>query len=209
MSSTGFSLNGTRIAIIGHPSADLEGVAAVIPDSFSVSIAHDDALAYEFAEFAAVVLAFSAVDGAPNTLIKAWEEVCEFQIPRAIVITKIEDPESDFDEAVLIARRMFGEGVTPFLVLHDEHGKSCAFIDLETMVIRDYSSGSLKIEPSDADHRILVQEFRDEYVASIADLEEPRFATGLFVPVIPFSAKLHLGGIELLTYLEQVAENHP
>lgn len=200
-------LNGTRIAIIGHPSADLEGVAASIPETFSVSIAQDDALTYEFAEFAAVILAFSATDGAPNTLIKAWEEICEFQIPRAIVVTKIEEPESDFDEAVLIARRMFHEGVTPFLVLHDDDGKPCAFIDLESLMIRDYSGGHLAEIASDEDHRVIVQEFREEYLSHVADLEEPRFATGLFVPVIPFSAKLGLGKLELLKYLEQIVES--
>ena len=200
-------LNGTRIAIIGHPSADLEGIAAVIPDGYAVTVAFDDALSYEFAEFAAVVLAFSAHEGAPNTLIKAWEEISEFQVPRAILVTKIDENESDFDEAVLIARRMFHEGVTPFLVLHDDDGSPCAFIDLETLNIRDYSTGTLQIKASDEDHRVIVQEFHEEYLASISDLDEPRFATGLFVPIIPFSAKLGLGKVELLTYLDQVAEH--
>ena len=83
-------LNGTRIAIIGHPSADLEGIAQSLPENFALSLAHDDQLTYEFAEFAAVVLAISAHEGAPNTLVKAWDEICEFQIPRAIVVTKID-----------------------------------------------------------------------------------------------------------------------
>jgi hypothetical protein len=199
-------LTGTRIAIIGHPSAGLEGVAAAIPNSFSVSIAYDTELSYEFAEFAAIVLAVSAHQGAPNTLIGAWEEICEFQIPRAIVITEIEAPEADFDEAVLIVRRMFGEGFTPFLVLHSDDGTPCAFIDLETMKIRDYSSGVMHIKESESDHQVIVQEFRDEYLSDIAGLDEPRFATGLFVPILPFSAKLHLGGNELVSYLEQVIE---
>lgn len=200
-------LNGTRIAIIGHPTADLEGIAAVIPDGYSVTVAYDDALSYEFAEFAAVLLAFSAHEGAPNTLIKAWEEISEFQIPRAILVTHIENEDSDFDESVLIARRMFHEGVTPFLVLHDDNGAPCAFIDLETLQIRDYSSGNLQIKASDEDHRTIVQEFHDEFLASTSDLEEPRFATGLFVPIIPFSAKLGLGKVELLAYLDQIAEH--
>ena len=93
-------LNGTRIAIIGHRSADLEGVAAAIPDAFATSIAFDENLSYEFAEFAAVVLAISAHEGAPNTLIKAWEEIAEFQVPRMILVTKIDEPEADFDEAI-------------------------------------------------------------------------------------------------------------
>jgi len=202
----GSPLSGTRIAVIGHRSADLEGVAAAIPDAFATSIAFDENLSYEFAEFAAVALAISAHDGAPNTLIKAWEEIAEFQVPRMILVTKIDEPEADFDEAVLIARRMFGEGVTPYLVLHDDEGKPCAFIDLENLTIRDYSSGTLVIKPSDEDHRVLVQEFSEEYLEAIADLDGSRFTTGLFVPIIPFSHTLHLGEVELATYLNEVLE---
>lgn len=200
--------SATRIALIGHPSADLAGVAAVIPkSSFSVSVAHSDQLNYEFAEFAAVVLVMSATQGAPNSLISAWEEISEFLVPRAIVITDIDSPEADFDEAVLIARRMFGEGLTPYLVLHAESGEPCAFISLEDLTIRDYSSGQLEIRESDEDHKTLVKEFREEYLDAIADIEEKRFATGLFVPIIPFSSRLHLGGVELTDYLNEVIES--
>jgi len=196
----------TRIAIIGHESADLEGVARAIPDNFSVSVAYTDQLNYEFPEFSAVVLAMSAYEGAPNSLIEVWNELAELLIPRAIVITKIENEEADFDEAVLIARRMFGEGVTPFLVLHADNGQPCAFIDLETLEIRDYSTNTLEIRASDEDHQILVSEFREEYLESISGLEERKFATGLFVPIIPYSAALHLGSVELTSYLEEVIE---
>ncbi len=201
------TLNGTRIAVIGHPSADLAGVAAALPEKFAISIAHDDNLSYEFAEFAAVILVMSAHEGAPNSLIKAWEEIAEFQIPRMIVVSKIENPEADFDEAVLIARRMFGEGVTPYLVLHDDIGQPCAYIDLETLEVRDYSRGTLELRASEEDHRILVQEFREEYLEAVSDLEGRRFATGLFVPIIPFSAALNLGGNEVRAYLEEVVES--
>ena len=201
------SATPTRIAVIGHQSADPEGVAQAIPDTFSVSVAYADQLNYEFPEFAAVVLAISAYEGAPNSLIDVWNELAELLIPRAIVITKIEHEDADFDEAVLIARRMFGEGVTPYLVLHADSGEPCAFIDLESLDIRDYSTGKLEIKPSDEDHRILVSEFRDEYLESIEELDEQKFATGLFVPIIPYSASLHLGPVELLAYLNEVIES--
>lgn len=197
----------TRIAIIGHSSADLEGVAQALPEAFSVSVATSEQLNYEFPEFSAVVLVMSAYEGAPNSLIEAWEEISELLIPRAIVITKIENQEADFDEAVLIARRMFGEGLTPYLVLHADNGIPCAFIDLETLDIRDYSNGELQIKSSDEDHRILVSEFREEYLESVAELNENRFASGLFVPIIPFSTTLKLGQNELVQYLNEVIES--
>lgn len=205
--SSPLTSSATRIAVIGHPSADLEGVAASIPtDTFSVSVAHDDQLNYEFAEFAAVVLVMSATQGAPNSLIKAWEEIAELLVPRIIVVTDIELTDSDFDEAVLIARRMFGEGLTPYLVLHADDGQPCAFIELETLKIRDYSTGKLEIKESDEDHKTLVKEFRDEYLEEISVLDGNRFATGLFVPIIPFSAQFNLGQTEMNVYLREVVD---
>jgi hypothetical protein len=102
---------------------------------------------------------------------------------------------------------MFGEGLTPYLVLHADDGAPCAFIDLEKLEIRDYSTGELTIKPSDEDHQILVSEFRDEYLESIAELNENRFATGLFIPIIPFSSSLGLGHLELIQYLREVIES--
>ena len=52
-----------------------------------------------------------------------------------------------------------------------------------------------------------MSEFRDEYLESIAELDEQKFATGLFVPIIPYSASLHLGPVELLAYLNEVIES--
>jgi len=200
------SATPTRIAVIGHQSADLEGVARAIPERFLVSVAHSDQLNYEFPEFSAVVVAMSAYEGAPNNLIEVWNELSELLIPRAIVITKIDHEDADFDEAVLIARRMFGEGVTPYLVLHADDGAPCAFINLEDLTIRDYSTGQLEIKPSDEDHRILVQEFQAEYLESTSELGSGKFASGLFVPIIPFSSELKLGNVELVQYLEEVLE---
>jgi hypothetical protein len=102
---------------------------------------------------------------------------------------------------------MFGEGLTPYLVLHADNGIPCAFIDLETLDIRDYSNGELQIKSSDDDHRILVSEFREEYLESVAELNENRFASGLFVPIIPFSTTLKLGQNELVQYLNEVIES--
>lgn len=201
------SITPTRIAIIGHQSADLEGVAAALPENFLVSVAHSDQLTYEFPEFAAVVVALSAYEGAPNNLIEIWNEISELMIPRAIVITKVEHEDADFDEAVLIARRMFGEGVTPYLVLHADEGAPCALITLEDLSIRDYSTGHLEIKPSDEDHRILVQEFQTEYLENTSELGSKKFASGLFVPIIPFSSTLKIGGIELTEYLAEILES--
>ena len=196
----------TRIAIIGHQSAGLDAIASSLPTRFSVSVAYADQLHYEFPEFSAVILAFSAVDGAPNSLIDVWDEIANYQIPRAIVITKIDQLDADFDEGVLIARRMFGEGVTPYLVLHADSGEPCALINLEDLTIRDYSSGSLAIRESDDEHKTLVKEFREEFLQEISELEGARFTTGLFVPVIPFSGQLGIGVTEILQYIDEIVE---
>ena len=181
------SATPTRIAVIGHQSADPEGVAQAIPDTFSVSVAYADQLNYEFPEFAAVVLAISAYEGAPNSLIDVWNELAELLIPRAIVITKIEHEDADFDEAVLIARRMFGEGVTPYLVLHSDAGDPIALIDLQSLEIIDYSTSPATTRASDPEHEELVHDFRQEYLEQTSEMDEGAFAAGIIFPAIPIN----------------------
>ena len=86
-------------------------------------------------------------------------------------------------------------------------GSMDGWIDLETLAIRDYSSGALVIKSSEEDHRVIIQEFREEYLDSVSDIEEPRFSTGLFVPILPFSSPLNLGSKEILGYLQQIVDN--
>ena len=68
----------------------------------------------------AALFVVSAVDGVDASTIALWEECARVGLPRAVVVTRLDHPRADFDEAVAICQRVFGEGVLPlYLPLHD------------------------------------------------------------------------------------------
>jgi len=132
----------------------------------------------------AAIFVISAVDGVDGTTRILWDECAAVDMPRAIVVTKLDHPRGDFDETVAIARRVFGEGVHPVdLVLHADDGSPTALINLITLQISDYSADNRTTRPADPEHIALVQDQRNELVeAVIAESEDEtlmeRYLTG-------------------------------
>ena len=61
----------------------------------------------------AALFVVSAVDGVDGATRMLWEECAAVGMPRAVVVTKLDKDRADFDEAVAICQRVFGDGVLP------------------------------------------------------------------------------------------------
>jgi len=177
-------INDLRIHVYGHLSADPAQVATVFNAQFSqVAVAESD-------------LAIFAIDpsaGIDQATIDLWQSLDEFQVPRLVVVTHLEKLEADFDDAVMIATRVFDQMITPYLVLHDDAGLPAALISLSDLQIIDYSGNSKTVRSSDEEHQTLVQEFRDEYLELLADSGENAFEAGLLFPAIPLWIERGIG----------------
>jgi translation elongation factor EF-G len=141
-------------------------------------------------------LAIFAIDpsaGIDQVTIDLWQSLDEYQVPRLVVVTHLEKLEADFDDAVMIATRVFDQMITPYLVLHDEAGLPAALISLSDQQIIDYSTNPKTIKSSDEEHQTLVQEFRDEYLELLADSGESAFEAGLLFPAIPLWIERGIG----------------
>jgi translation elongation factor EF-G len=141
-------------------------------------------------------LAIFAIDpsaGIDQVTIDLWQSLDEFQVPRLVVVTHLEKLELDFDDAVMIATRVFDQMITPYLVLHDDAGLPAALISLSDLQIIDYSTNPKSIKSSDEEHQTLVQEFRDEYLELLADSGENAFEAGLLFPAIPLWIERGIG----------------
>lgn len=136
--------------------------------------------------------------------IALWESLNDSMVPRLVAVTGLDNPEADFDDAVLLANRVFDLTVTPYLVLHDDNGVACALISLEDMKIYDYSTLPPKILPSEPEHRTLVQEFRSEYMAAIDVMGKDGFAAGLMFPAIPIWIEKGIGVDIVKNYIAQL-----
>ena len=146
----------------------------------------------------------SAIDGISASDIEIWNSARELYVPSLVLISELSNGETDFDDMSAIAGRMLDPVQTPFLVLHDDAGNPTALINLESLKLSDYSSGSRIERDSDPEHKVLVFDFRKEYLEAIEEFGQSSFEEGLSFPAIPFISSNGLGSFEIATLLNQL-----
>lgn len=186
---------GLSIHVFGHPSAHPEAIAELFG-----GVVHK--VAGETCDLAVFVI--DPALGIDGPTIQNWESLNDSMPPRMVIVTGLENQEADFDDAVLLANRVFDLTVTPYLVLHDDHGIPCALISLSDLKIRDYSTNPPTITESDPEHKTLVSEFQSEYLAAIDVMGEDGFAAGLLFPAIPLWFEKGIGVDIVQSYIGQL-----
>jgi elongation factor G len=172
----------------------------------------------------AALFVVCAAEGVDPATVALWQECASVNMPRAVVIGRLDHPRADFDSELAACQAAFGDGVMP-LYLPPADG-SPGLIGLLTGRYFDYGQGypPKVTEPDDGESdRItgarneliegIIAESEDEslmdrYLAGepidnatlIADLEKA-VVRGSFYPVIPVSAMTGLGIAELLEVL--------
>jgi elongation factor G len=167
-----------------------------------------------------VIAASDGVDGMTRML---WDECAAVGMPRAVVVTKLDAPRADYDEALLSAQSAFGEGVLPlYLPMLADDESVGGLIALLSQRIDDYTSGARVERDPEPQHLEMIEPARaalieaiiaesedetlmDRYLAGedveletlIEDLEKA-VARGSFYPVIPVAASDGMGLTELL-----------
>ena len=184
-----------KIHVYGHASAEPEQVAHTFDALFAQEAHSESDLA---------IFAINPSAGVDQETIALWEALDEFQIPRLVVVTHLEKQEADFDDAVMIANRVFSPMATPFLVLHDEAGLPIALISMQDLSIIDYSTNPPTSRMSDPEHQTLVQEFRDEYLELVQSSGDQAFPAGLLFPAIPLWIERGIGVDIVNRYIEQL-----
>lgn len=183
------------IHIYGHTSAEPELVAQTFGGLFTQEVHSDSDLA---------IFAINPSAGIDQETIAIWSELDEFQIPRLVVVTHLEKQEADFDDAVMVANRVFSPMATPYLVLHDDAGLPIALISLADLSIIDYSTTPPTSRASDPEHQTLVQEFRDEYLELVQSSGDQAFPAGLLFPAIPLWIERGIGVDIVKEYINQI-----
>jgi translation elongation factor EF-G len=146
----------------------------------------------------------SAVDGILASDIEVWNTARELYVPSMVLISELSNGETDFDDMSAIAGRMLDPVQTPFLVLHDDSGNPTALIDLETLKLSDYSSGVRVERESDPEHKVLVFEFRKEFLEASEEFGPNSFEEALSFPAMPFIPANGLGSFEIATFLNKL-----
>ena len=160
--------------LYGHPSAATASLSNALGAPVSEVVD---------SEIAAAIFAINASSGVDQKTIDLWHQFDELLLPRILVITGFNEGLQDFDDAVVLAKRLLDDVATPVLVLHDDDGSPCALIDLDTLKINNYRTG--EITDADPEHLELVADFREEYLAQKEAAGEDGFISGIFFPAIP------------------------
>jgi hypothetical protein len=194
MNST--SLDAVKsINIYGHVSAHPEQIA----DALGGTVMKDVDPSCDVAIFAV-----NPAAGIDNDTIEMWRAFDDLQTPRMIAVTVLEGMELDFDDAVMLANRVFDQTITPYLVLHGENGSPIGTISLETLKTLDYSTNPPTVDDADDELVDVVQEFRDEYLERIEEMEDGAFAAGIIFPAIPLNLANGLGLDVIKGYLAEL-----
>ena len=160
--------------LYGHPSAATASLSNALGAPVSEVVD---------SEIAAAIFAINASSGVDQKTVDLWHRFDELLLPRILVITGFNEGLQDFDDAVVLAKRLLDDVATPVLVLHDDDGSPCALIDLDTLKINNYRNG--EITDADPEHLELVADFREEYLAQKEAAGEDGFISGIFFPAIP------------------------
>jgi hypothetical protein len=166
--------NGNIARLYGHPSAATKALSQALSATISQEVD---------SEITAAIFAINASSGIDQKTVELWHEFDELLMPRILVVTGFNEGLQDFDDAVVLAKRLLDDVATPVLVLHDDDGSPCALIDLETLKIFNYRTNETL--DADSDHIEFISEFREEYLAQKEAAGEEGFAAGIFFPAIP------------------------
>ena len=182
-----------RIHVYGHASASPQALAS----AFSATVVDSPEGESDLAIFA-----INPAAGIDQQTIDNWAALDDFQIPRLVVVNGLDGQELDFEDAVMVANRVFTQLVTPYLVLHDDGGEPTALIRLQDLQIIDYSKSPALTRASDPEHEELVREFREEYFELTSEMDEGAFAAGIFFPAIPINLIKGIGVDVVQGYIE-------
>ena len=181
-----------RIHVYGHVSASPQTVATAFEASFTDTPEGESDLA---------IFAINPSAGIDQQAIDNWAALDDFQIPRMVVVNGLEGQELDFEDAVMVANRVFDQLVTPYLVLHDDNGEAAALIRLQDLQIIDYTKNPPQLRASDPEHEELVREFREEYFDLTSEMDEGAFAAGILFPAIPINLIKGIGVDVVQSYI--------
>lgn len=185
-----------EIRLYGHQSAATSALSNALNAPISREIE---------SEISCAIFAINASSGVDQKTVELWQGFDEFLMPRILVITGFNEGLQDFDDAVVLAKRLLDEVATPVLVLHDDDGTPCALIDLETLKINNYRSG--EITDADPEHIEFISEFRYEYLEQLEAAGPDGFASGILFPAIPIllnDPEFNLGVDIVKKYLEKL-----
>jgi elongation factor G len=144
----------------------------------------------------------AANEGVDEATRQIWRECAQVQMPRAVVVTKLDHPRADYDAVLTQAQAAYGDKVLPLYLPIEEGGNVTALEGLLTGDLESDRRGQLIegiIEESEdeslMDRYLGGEEIKEDVL--VADLEKA-VAHASFFPVLPVCSASGVGCTELL-----------
>ncbi|CAN7287165.1 elongation factor G-like protein EF-G2 [Knoellia sp. LjRoot47] len=161
----------------------------------------------------AALFVVSGADGVDEATRMLWRECAAVGMPRAVVVTRLEQARADFDETLATCRRVFGDAQPLALPVQPDGPATTVtgLVDLlaagqeatEEVLARRAEVVEAIIEESEDD--TLLERYLDGEEVDAAALREDlhaAVATGRFFPVLPTHATSGIGLEEVLDLVE-------
>ncbi len=170
----------------------------------------------------AALFVVSAVDGIDGSTRMLWQECAAVSMPRAVVVTHIDQPRGNAEETLSQSQAVFGEGVQPLYLPEGDGDSPSGLIGLLSGQRYRFAAGRRTAEPASAELLATVATARaalieaviteseddtllDRYLGgeevgfdTLVDDLETAVARGSFHPVIPCIPTTGMGVAEIL-----------
>src|SRR3954463_2506748 len=158
----------------------------------------------------AALFVVSAVNGVDAATVALWEECAAVGMPRAVVLSQLDRPRADVDEAVRMCQLMLGEGVFPLhLVERGPDGAATGLVSLLEPHVELADADRLRGELiegiiGESEDETLMDRYLGGEELAVADLIsdlETAVARGHFHPILAVAPLSGVGVPELLDLL--------
>jgi len=171
----------------------------------------------------AAVFVISAVDGVSGATRLLWDELAGARKPRAVLITKLDNPRADYDNVVEECRAAFGESVLPMMLpLYASEAEVGGLMDILTGKVIDFAGGQRKVREAEGEEVGKLSRNRDAFIEALVTESEDEdlmdaylegdeldgaalrkdlqkaMAGATFFPIMPMAAAGGVGSEELL-----------
>lgn len=116
----------------------------------------------------AALFVISAADGVDAATRALWHECKQVGAPLAVVLTKLDTGNADFDEAIVACQDAFGEGVMPLGVPQMQPGGDLgSIVDLVLGEVHDYTGSERVVRPTAEEHIGIFETYHEPLLEGI------------------------------------------